>query len=655
MNIFFVRKIVIQAIFIGVAVILLMRLFYIQVIDKSYFLSAENNVLRKVIIYPARGVILDRKGKVLVQNKPVYDVMVTPREVKPFDTLEFCHLIGIAKEDFYKRFNKAKTYSPYRPSIFVKQLSAETYASFSEKLYQFPGFFTQNRTVRSYPDSIAAQFLGYISEVNDNLIKSSGGYYRPGDYTGISGVERAYEADLRGQRGVQNIMVDAFNRQKGHFADGMYDTTQVAGENLVSSLDKDLQKLGERLMQNKIGSIVAIEPSTGEILSFVSSPGYDPNIMVGAQIGNNYMKLLNDPYKPLFIRPIQAEYPPGSIFKVIDALVAQQFALIDSTTHFNCRGGYHYGRNGFMACTHIHGSINLIQAIQQSCNTYFGYTYSRMIDHAGMRPVDAYKRWRNAVAQFGIGSKLKIDLPHEEPGLLPTDQLYTKRFRSDKWTSSYNISLSIGQGELGITPLQMANVMAIVANRGFYYIPHLIKAKGEKAIVKPEFTKKNTVDIDLKYFEPVIEGMSRAVNKPGGTAYSSNSRIPGIEICGKTGTVQNPHGANHSVFVAFAPRINPKIAIAVVVENAGFGSTWSAPMASLMVEQYLSNTITRPKYYMDRLVNTSFIEGKMILNNPKPVKRDSTNKKITPVRKPAPGKLLPKSASIVAVKVKEDA
>jgi penicillin-binding protein 2 len=652
MNIFFVRKFVIQAIFISVGAILLMRLFYIQVIDKSYFFSAENNVFRKVIIYPARGVILDRKGKILVENKPVYDIMVTPREVKPFDTLELCRLLGIDRETFYKSFNKAKTYSPYRPSVLIKQLSAETYGPLSEKLYQFPGFYAQNRTVRFYPDSIASQFLGYINEVNEKDIENSGGFYRPGDYHGVSGVERAYEEDLRGQRGVQIVMVDAFNREKGHFADGLYDTVQVAGENLISSLDKDLQKLGERLMQNKRGSIVAIEPSTGEILACVSSPGYNPNIMVGRQVGNNYMKLLNDPDKPLFIRPIQAEYPPGSIFKVIDALVGQQFGMIDSTTHFYCPGGYSYGRNGWLGCTHIHGSIDLKAAIQESCNTYFANVYNRIIDHSpGLRPVDSYKRWRNAVIQFGIGSKLNVDLPHEQDGLLPTDRYYTKNFRSDKWTSGYNISLSIGQGELEITPLQMANVMAIVANKGFYYMPHLIKAIGKKAVVKPEFTKKNAIDIDFKYYEPVIEGMSRAVNRPGGTAYETNSMVPGIEMCGKTGTVQNNHGANHSVFLAFAPRVNPKIAIAVIVENAGFGATWSAPMASLMVEQYLKDSITRPKYYIDRLVNGNFL-GKSV--NPRPAKKDSI-RKVTPGNKPSlPGRPLPKSVSTVAVKVKED-
>ncbi len=607
MNSFFARKFVVQGIFIVITIILLTRLFYIQVISDEYILSAENNVIRRLPVYPARGVILDRKEKILVQNEPVYDLMVIPREVKPFDTLEFCKLIGIDKARFDRQFKKARSYSPYKASIFEKQLSVQIYASFQERLSDFAGFFVQNRTVRRYPDSIAAHFLGYIGEVNQKVIANSGGFYNQGDYHGITGVEKSYEELLRGQRGVQNLMVDALNRPKGHYADGRYDTVAVSGEHMISSLDKELQRLGEKLMKNKIGSIVAIEPSTGEILSFVSSPGYDPNLMVGRQRGNNYMALLNDTYKPMFVRPIQAEYPPGSIFKVVNALVAQQFGMINDKTSFFCPGGYRYGRRGWMGCTHVHGSVDLRGSIRESCNTYYGYTYTRMIDQAGMRPVNAYKRWRNAVSAFGIGSPLGIDLPGERKGLLPTDELYTKRFKNDKWGSSYTMSLSIGQGELGITPLQMANVMAIVANRGFFYKPHLIKAIGDKKVVKEEYTVKNSAGIDQKYFEVVIQGMSEVVNQGWGTAYYS--KINNIEMCGKTGTVQNPHGKDHSVFVAFAPRVNPKIAIAVVVENAGFGSTWSAPIASLLVEKYLTDSISRPKYYMDRLLEANLLPG----------------------------------------------
>ena len=607
MNSFFARKFVVQGLFIALTIILLIRLFYIQVISDEYILSAENNVIKKLLIYPARGLILDRNQHIMVQNEPVYDLMVIPLEVKPFDTIEFCNLIGIDKKGFDRRFKKAKSYSPYKASIFEKQLSVQIYASFQEKLSNFPGFFVQNRTVRRYPDSIASHFLGYVGEVNPKVIENSKGFYSQGDYHGITGIERSYEELLRGQRGVQNLMVDALNRPKGNYADGKYDTVAVAGEYLISSLDLDLQKLGEQLMKNKIGSIVAIEPSTGEILSFVSSPGYDPNLMVGRQRGNNYMALLNDKYKPMFVRPIQAEYPPGSIFKVVNALVAQQFGLINENTFFFCPGGYRYGRKGFMGCTHVHGAIGLKGSITESCNTYYGYTYARMIDQAGMQPVNAFKKWRNAVSAFGIGTALGIDLPGERDGLLPTADLYTKRFKNDSWGSAFTISLSIGQGELGITPLQMANVMAIVANRGFFYKPHLIKGIGEKKIIKDEFLKKNSAGIDQSYFDVIIDGMSAVVNQPSGTAWYS--KIPDIEMCGKTGTVQNPQGKDHSVFVGFAPRENPKIAIAVVVENAGFGATWSAPIASLLVEKYINKKINRPQAYMDRLINANLLPG----------------------------------------------
>ena len=605
-NSYFNRKYVIQGIFIAIALIIVARLFYIQVIDDRYLLSANNNVMRKKIIYPARGIILDRNGQVLVQNEPVYDIMVTPREVQELDTLLLCDLLGIDTVDFNVRLNRAKAHSPYRASQFMKQVSSNIYAKFQEHLYKFRGFYALNRTVRSYPDSIAAQFLGYIQEVNQKDIERSDGFYRPGDYIGATGVERSYEELLRGKRGVENQMVDALNRPQGSFMDGKYDTLAVTGEGLVSSLDKDLQILAEKLMKNKMGSVVAIEPSSGEILSFVSSPGYDPNLMVGRDLGNNYMKLLNDENRPMFIRPIQASYPPGSIFKVASALIAQQAGVIDENTVFYCGGGYRYGRGGraIMRCTHVDGPTSLVKSIRTSCNTYYGYVFAKMIDSRGMSSTSAYDQWREALGKMGLGHTLGIDLPGEKPGLVPTSDFYTKRYGSDKWRSGFNISLSIGQGELGITPLQMANLMAIVANRGHYYRPHLIKGIGDKKIAKPEFTEKIFAGVDPKYYEPVIEGMSQAVNQ-GGTGAAS--RIQGIEMCGKTGTVQNPHGENHAVFFAFAPREDPKIAIAVFVENAGYGGVWAAPIASMMVESYLKDTITLPKYIQDRIYNGNLL------------------------------------------------
>lgn len=606
MNSFFPRKFILQGIFIVTAIIIVARLFYIQIIDDTYLLSANNNVLRKVVVYPARGVILDRNHKILVQNEPVYDLLVTPREAIDIDTALICSLIDIDKEAYTQRMEKARSHSPYRASIFEKQLSSATYAKLQEHLYKFRGFYVQKRTVRNYPDSIAAQFLGYIQEVNQRDIDQSNGFYKPGDYIGASGVERSYEELLRGHRGVRNLMVDALNRPKGVFMDGKYDTLAVSGDELISSLDKDLQILAERLMKNKMGSIVAIEPSSGEILAMVSSPTYDPNLMVGRQRGNNYMKLLEAPTKPMFIRPIQASYPPGSVFKVVAALTAQQAGVIDANTIFNCGGGYRYGRGrAIMRCTSVCGPLNLVRSIQRSCNTYYGHVYARMIDSRGVSGPEAYDMWRDGLDKFGLGRTLGIDLPGEKPGFVPTSDYYTKRYGNDRWSSGFNISLSIGQGELGITPLQMANLMAIIANRGFYYRPHLVKAIGENQIVKKEFTEKIYAGVDAKYYEPVIEGMRRAVNEPGGTGYSV--RIKDIIMGGKTGTVQNPHGENHAVFFAFAPVENPKIAIAVFVENAGYGGTWAGPITSMLVEKYLKDTITLPQYLQDRIYNANLL------------------------------------------------
>ncbi|WP_423149182.1 penicillin-binding protein 2 [Rubrolithibacter danxiaensis] len=604
MNSFFARRFVIQAVFISVAIILLLRLFYIQVIDKSYFLSANNNVLRKVIVYPARGVILDRKGKILVQNEPVYDIMVIPHEVKPFDTLEFCKLVGIDKPGFDKRFKKARNYSPYRASVFEKQLSARMYATFQEKLFEYPGFFVQKRSVRRYPDSTAAQFLGYIGEVTDKEIEESDGFYQPGDYIGRSGVERSYEELLRGQRGVQNLMVDAFNRPKGHFANGKYDTLAVAGDKLISSLDKELQKLGEKLMQNKIGSIVAIEPGSGEILAFVSSPTYDPNEMVGRERGNNYIKYLKHPYKPLLIRPIQAYYSPGSSFKPVDALIALQEGIITPSTSYYCPGYYMAGSHR-VKCEHVDGPTALSKGIAMSCNTYFCYILNDLLRLQGSKKIKlAYENWKEHANKFGFGVKLGIDLPNEKKGIFPSSEYYDKVYNS-RWNSNTIISLAIGQGELNATPLQMANVECIIANKGYYYKPHLIKAIGDKKVIKKEFIVKNHVGVEPKYFEPVIDGMQQVVDNGTATA----SKIPGVVFCGKTGTVQNSHGKNHSVFVGFAPRENPKIAIAVIVENGGYGASWAAPIASFMVEKYLKDSITRRPSGIDvnRYINANLL------------------------------------------------
>lgn len=591
MNSFFVRRYVIAGIFITIILILLAKLFYIQIIDKEYSIYATKNVLRKVKVYPARGPILDRNGKILVENVPSYDIMVTPKEVKPFDTTEFCKLLNIDKDEFNRRMQKAIKYSRALASPFEKQISIQTFASLQERLSEFPGFTAITRYLRTYPDSVAAQFLGYIGEVNDREIKQSGGRYQPGDYIGITGVERSYEDVLRGQVGITNQVVDSHGVAKGSYANGALDTPAVPGARLISSLDIRIQKLGEQLMKGKLGSIVAIEPSTGEILCFVSSPTYDPNLMVGRDRGNNAAKMMfEDPYDPLLIRPIQAYYPPGSSFKPLSALVAMQNNIITPQTDYDCRGVYWAG-NHPVRCFHNeqHGIVNLDRAVAESCNGYFSMVFERIINSHGAKNTDAtFDDWRNKVAKFGLGSRLGLDMPNEGHGFLPTAEHYDKIYHAGGWRSSTVVSLAIGQGELLATPLQLANVECTIANRGYYYKPHLIKAIGEKDVTKEEYTKRNYVGIDSSYFKPVIDGMQSVVDH--GTA--AGSRISGIIMCGKTGTADNPHGKPHSVFVAFAPRNNPKIAIAVIVENGGQGADAAAPIASFIVEKYLKDSIT---------------------------------------------------------------
>lgn len=588
----FNRKYTVQGLFIVAALILLGTLFYIQVASDKYFISAESNVLRKIYTFPARGVIFDRNEKPLSQNEAVYDLMVIPNQVKNFDTAALCRIIDIDMKRFKRNFNKASSQSRYQPSIFERQLSVQIYATLSEQLSRFPGFFVQSRTIRHYPDSVAAHFLGYIKEVSPLDIQNSEGYYRPGDYIGKSGVEKSYETLLRGERGVVNMMYDARNVPKGSYAEGRFDTAAVSGDRLISSLDLTLQKLGEELMQNKVGSIVAIEPASGEILTFVSSPSYDPNLMVGRNQGNNYMDLLKNPNRVFNIRPIQGYYSPGSSFKPLDALLGLQEGVIDPNTTFNCPGFFRVG-NHTVKCEHVDGNIALRKGLARSCNTYACYVFQKLLTqrkYANQRI--AYDAWQKMVRKFGLGEKLGIDLPSERNGRLYDAAYYSGKY-SKYWNYGTVISLAIGQGEMDATPLQMANIMAIIANRGYYIKPHLVKAIGKNKVIKKEYVKKNYVDVDAQHFEPVIDGMQDAVNTPWGTAIQS--RIDGIIMCGKTGTVQNPRGKNHSVFIGFAPRDNPKIAIAVIVENAGYGSTYAAPIASYIAEQYLKGTLPKNK------------------------------------------------------------
>lgn len=613
MNSFFERRYVITGIFLAIILTILGRLFYMQIMDPSYAIYASKNVLRQRILYPSRGPILDRNGKVLVQNVTFYDITVIPHDVKPFDTVELCKLLNIDRAEFNKRWQKSVKYSTRLPSIFDKQISAETFASIGERLSEFPGFDFVPRYLRTYPDSTAAQFLGYIGEVTEKDIKKSNGYYHQGDYIGVSGVERSYEAVLRGQRGVENQMVDSRGRAKGRYANGMFDTAAVAGKRLVSSLDLTIQKLGEKLMQNKVGSIVAIEPSTGEILCYVSSPTYDPNMLVGRERGNNIAKLYANPYNPLFIRPIQARYPPGSSFKPLSALIGLQEGIINPSMDYYCRGAYRAGNRVVYCNNHEqHGDVNMSRAVAESCNGYFSMVFQRIIDRQGGKQTEnTFTDWRNNVSKFGLGTKLGIDMPGESRGNLPTPLHYDNVYKKNGWRSSTIISLAIGQGEVEATPLQLANLECTIANKGFYYTPHLIKAIGTENVIKKEFTEQHYVGIDSAYFDPVIDGMQAVVERGTGI----RSKIPGIIMCGKTGTAQNPHGEAHSVFVAFAPRDHPKIAIAVIVENSGEGAHWAAPIASFIVEKYLRGSISpresgiTPEYFMNanRLPDTSLM------------------------------------------------
>ena len=591
MNVSSGRQTVIYFIFFSVGLIYLIRLFYIQVIDDTYKTSADNNVQRLVIEYPSRGLIYDRKGKLLVYNEPVYDLMIIPKQAKHMaDSLELCSLIGITTEEYTEKYLKARAYSPVKPSLFEKQLSVETYATLQEKLYKFPGFFVQPRTLRKYPTPIAAHLFGYIGEV-DSAITRKNPYYRDGDYIGKSGIEQSYEAMLRGERGSRRVMVDVFNREKGSYMNGKYDTASVAGKNLTLSLDRDLQEYGERLFANKVGAVVAIEPSTGEILACVSNPSYDPNLLVGRARTKNYALLLKDPVKPLFNRALMAYYPPGSTFKLINDLIGEQEGVLNAQTSYYCDGGYHMGSQT-VKCDARHGSLALESAIAHSCNTYHCYVFRSIVDQKRFSSTqEGYEVWRNHVLTFGIGKRLFSDLPQELKGNVPTVAYYDKYFGKGRWKSSTVVSLSIGQGELGITPLQMANTMCIIANKGYFYIPHILKKINESQYPEKRFAEKNHTDIDPKYYDIVIEGMESVVES--GTA--AGSKIKGITICGKTGTAQNPHGRDHSLFVGFAPRENPKIAIGIMVENGGWGSDWGAPIASLMIEKYLSDSISRPQ------------------------------------------------------------
>ena len=589
------RKVLLPSLIILATSLLVMRIFYLQVVDDTLKLKSENNAIKKKYEYPERGYIYDRKGKLLVANQASYDIMVIPREVKKIDTLEFCQLLNITKEAFIKNIKKATIYSPRLPSVFLSQLNKSEFAAFQEKIRKYEGFYVQKRSLRDYEVAFGANVFGGITQVNEKLVQKNP-YYNSGDLIGRQGVEESYEEILRGVKGVKYIQKDKYNREIGSYKNGKYDTIAVQGEDINLTIDAELQKYGEELMINKRGGIVAIEPSTGEILALVTAPSYDPGILVGRQRSKNYTELYRDSIaKPLYDRGLLAEYPPGSPFKILTGLVALQEGVIDENTTVSCNHGFSYARGRFMRCHCRGGALQLHRGIYESCNSYFATAYMKTINKYA-KPAQAVDVWSNHIRSFGLGQFMGYDLPTGKRGKIPDSKTYKRIYPNGGWRSTTIISNSIGQGEVVMTPIQLANMMATVANQGHYYTPHIIK-RIEGHTIDKKFTTKHVTTIDKKHFKPIISGLFDVYNM--GTA--SALKVEGIDICGKTGTAENfakiggqrVQLKDHSIFVAFAPKDNPKIAIAIMVENGGFGSTIAGPIASLMIEKYLRQKITR--------------------------------------------------------------
>lgn len=585
------RRYVIGGFLCLLVIIFAIRLFDLQVNQDKYKDSAISNAFLKRVIYPARGLVYDRDGRLVVFNQPAYDVMLIPKDVSSdIDTLALCDVLGITIEEFRHKWQDMKDprrnpgYSAYTPQKLISHLSQEDFGRLQEKLYMFPGFFIQKRTVREYNTSAAANILGNIREVSaEDVAKDS--YYRSGDYTGDLGIEKSHEVALRGVKGIEILMKDAHGRIKGKYEEGKHDVAPVSGRNLTLSIDLELQEYGEKLMQGKIGAIVAIEPSTGEILCLVSSPNYDPSLLVGKERGKNYAKLVLDPFKPLYDRAIQGAYPPGSTFKPTQGLILLQEGVVTTSTMYPCYHGY---INGLRVGCHGHASpIALKPALQTSCNAYFCWGFKHMIDKKGTKPYNQFEKWKKYIVEMGYGYKLGVDLPGESRGFIPNSDFYSKSFRGANWSGNSIISVSIGQGEVLATPLQIANLCATIANRGWYYTPHVVKAISD-SVIDEKFKVKHKPSIKKEYYDVVAEGMRMAVL--GGTCRGAN--LPGIEVCGKTGTAQNPHGKDHSAFIGFAPYNDPKIAVAVYVENAGFGAAYGVPIGSLIIEKYLNGEIS---------------------------------------------------------------
>lgn len=635
------RKYIIIGVFCLVGLVYLTRLFYLQILDDSYSLESSSNSIKRVIEVPIRGQIYDRNGKLIVYNTPVYDLYVTPKRVRIPDTLAFCRLLGLSLTEFDSLMTIAKTYSAVKPSLFMRQLSKEDFARIQDALVDYRGFEPATSSMRTYPAHTLSNALGYVSEITKKQLENQETiYYRQGDYMGHNGLEEQYEEQLRGKRGVRYIMQNVRGVFKGSWKNGEFDTLAVPGQNLYTGIDIEVQQYADSLMVNKVGSVIAIEPATGEILVSVSAPTYDPNLLSSRHFSKNYNKLVRNPYKPLINRPIMASYRPGSTFKLIQALIAQQQGTLFPNTVYSHAGAP-------VKCHGHPGSVNLYGAVQYSCNPYFYHVFRRLLynnseTNTFKASAAGLQYWHDMAQKFGIGERLGVDLPYERIGKLPDVEYYDKVYGQRRWKFSTVYSLSIGEGELLISPLKMANVAAIIANRGYYYTPHYVKGFGKAGQAIPEqYRERHETGINPKYYEPVVAGMRMAVTN--GTVMKM-ANLPDVELCGKTGTSQNKKGNDHSIFIGFAPANNPKIAIAVFVENAGWGGIAAASVAALVAERYL-------KRRTDAKVLEKFITEKnympaVVLPSAKPVvpprKKDTTQKDST--RKP----ILAKMAMVTA-------
>lgn len=585
------QKQIITAAFVLCALILIVRLFVLQVVNKEYKVTAFNNVLKYEVIYPARGLIYDRNGAIIVDNQTTYDITVTPREMKDFDTLAFQEVFSLTREGMTQlmdNINSQRRKIGYQSMVLLKQITPEEHARFLEIAYKFPGFAVQSRSIRGYETPLCGNLLGYIIEADPKFLEKHP-EYKAGDYVGKTGLEETYEPYLKGEKGNTIYLRDVHNRIKASYENGAHDKAAVPGKDVISTIDAPLQAFGEQLMKNKVGAIVALDPSNGEVLTLITSTGLPAKYL--SNFSRHYADVIVDPLKPMFNRAIMSAYPPGSVFKLINGLIGLQEGVLTPETKYGCSKGYHVGRG--VAC-HAHPSpINLQQSVMMSCNAYYCYVLRNILDNPAYDNISAsLTKWRSYVESFGFGHKLGIDIPGELSGTLPSAALYDRYHGKNRWKSLTIISLAIGQGEIGATPLQLANMAAIMANRGHYFTPHIIREVVGDTLFRPSM-ERHDVLVDSSHFPVIVEGMYQAVNSaPGSGATARIACVPGLDICGKTGTAQNPHGEDNSVFICFAPRENPKIAVAVYVEQGGFGATWAAPIASLMVEKYLNDSIS---------------------------------------------------------------